>query len=123
MIIYILGEKQKMMNMRKAAVRIQKATSYDGTSAASKKLRISPSNEQLSSPGMRQNGVDSEDKTETETTFFDTICFGNRRRKRRRLQFAGANRDGSNGNGGSQATYRERSLTFRQFTPSAPIAG
>ena len=106
-----------MMNLRKAAVRLQKATSYEGTSLAGKKLRISPSNEQLASPQSRNNGVDSAavDKTD-KNTFFNRLCFGYRQRKRRRLQFAGANRRTINGSGGAEVTYRGGNPVLRQFS-------
>ena len=104
-----------MVNLRKAAVRLQKATSYDGTGSAGKKLRISPSNDQLTA---KSNDLDFEDKTE-QNGFFNTICFGDRRRKRRRLQYAGANRDVRNRNGGADVAYsRSGSLAFKQFTVS-----
>ena len=109
----ILGEKQKMVNLRKAAAKLQRATSYDGTSFSSKKIRISPSNEPMASPAIqfRNGDVDSQNKTERNCL---ALCFGKKRRKRRRLQFAGA---GNNGSGGTEVTYRGNLLPVYQNTP------
>ena len=103
-----LGEKQKMVNLRKAAIRIQKANSIKEVN--NKRLRISPTIDQ--SQEYRQNGMDSGVDTNETGCFLNSLCFGTRQRKRRRLQFSGASREKNNGNGGNDATYRGR----RQFT-------
>ena len=106
-----------MVNLRKAAIRLQKANSYaEEVNMQKKRLRISPSNEQLSSNEYRQNGMDSSVDNSDTGCFLNSLCFGNRQRKRRRLQFAGATRDKNNGNGGNEATYRGRPLALRQFS-------
>ena len=105
-----------MMNLRKAAVRLQKATSYEGASQSCKRLRISPSNEQLASPHSRTNGGDSAVTETDKNNIFNRLCFGYRQRKRRRLQFAGASRGTINGNGGTEVTFIGGNLSFRQFS-------
>lgn len=112
-----------MVNLRKAAIRLQKANSYaEEVKNTKKRLRISPSNEQLSSQewqeflARRQNGMDPNVDNSDTGCFLTSICLRNRQRKRRRLQFAGAARDKNNGNGGNESTYRGRPLALRQFS-------
>ena len=93
---------------------LQKATSYDGASSSSKKLRISPTNELTTSPALQFRNGDANSQNKTDRNW--TLCFGNSRRKRRRLQFTGATRGGSNGNGGTEVTYPGVNPVSRQFT-------
>ena len=116
MLIYVLleiiGEKQKMVNLRKAAIRIQKANAKKEVN--NERLRISPSND--SSHDYRQNYTDSNLDSSETSCFYNSLCFGQRLRKRRRLQFAGATRDKDNGTGRNNASYGGRSLVTREFS-------
>ena len=112
MTFLFLGEKQKMVNLRKAAIRLQKANSYKEVN--NKRLRISPSNDLAQD--CRQNRINSHVENSETGCFLNSICFGTRQRKRKRLQFTGATLDNDNGIGGNDTSYRERSLATREFS-------
>ena len=111
-LLKIVGEKQKMVNLRKAAIRLQKANTHKEVN--NKRLRISPSND--SSHDYRQNCPDSNIDSSETSCFYNSLCFGNRLRKRRRLQFAGATRDKDNETGRNNTSYGGRSLVTREFS-------
>ena len=112
-----------MVSLRKAAVLVQKATSYDGASFSNKKLRMSPSNEPIDATALqfRNGDLNSKNKTDRHNCF-EACCLGNKRRKRRRLQFTDATGSGyrrrheSNGTDGGAVTYQGVHPSIRQFT-------
>ena len=108
-------EKQRIVQLRKTAALLRKAgTSHVEETNSSKRLRISPTtvnnDQQTTSQFQFSDHHNSQNKTDKKNGFFGAFCFGSSRRKRRRLQTGN-----SNGNSGSQLTYRGTKAVTRQF--------